>query len=115
MSNIVSFKIKIEGSNEFKTVTADANELGRALDSVRNNAKTLNGELVNMGAISQLLEGAASAFTKIDGLMSGLTSAYTAQVEAETLLATAMRNTMDATDEEIARIRQLTAEQQRAS
>lgn len=45
--------------------------------------------------------------------MRSLTTAYTSQVEAETLLATAMRNTLDATDEEIDRIKQLTAEQQK--
>ncbi|MBO4524998.1 MAG: hypothetical protein J5692_00190 [Bacteroidales bacterium] len=113
MANTISFKIKIEGSNELKTVTFSAEELGKALDAVRNNAKTLNGELVNMGAISQVLDGVNNAIGQLNDIMSNLAGAYTAQVEAETKLATAMRNTMDASDEEIASIKQLASEQQK--
>lgn len=113
MSNIVSFKIHIEGSNELKTVTFSADELGKALDAVRSNAKTLNGELVNMGAVSQILEGVNNAIGQLNDLMSGLSGAYAAQVEAETKLATAMRNTMAASDDEIESIKQLASEQQR--
>ena len=113
MSNIVSFRIQIEGSSEFKTVTFSADELGKALDAVRNNAKTLNGELVNIGAVSQVLEGVNNAIEQLNDMMSGLAGSYAAQVEAETRLATAMRNTMNASDEEVERIKLLAAEQQK--
>ena len=113
MSNIVSFRIQIEGSNEFKTVTFSADELGKALDAVRGSTKSLKGELVNLGAVSQILESVSSAVMQLNSMMVSLTSSYAAQVEAETQLATAMRNTMDATDEEIDRIKQLASEQQR--
>lgn len=113
MSNIVSFKIQIEGSNEFKTVTFSADELGKALDAVRTNAKTLNSEMVNLGSVSQVIESVSNAISRLNGMMEGLSSAYTEQIEAETLLANAMRNTMDASDEEIQRIKDLTAAQQR--
>ncbi len=113
MSDIVSFKIRVEGSNELKTISVSAEELGGVLDSVTSKAKRLNGELVNAGSWSQILTSASDALVKLDGMMRTLTTAYTSQVEAETLLATAMRNTMGATDEEIDRIKQLTAEQQK--
>lgn len=113
MPNIVSFKIHIEGTNEVKIVTFSAEELGKALDAVRGNTKTLREELVNLGAVSQTLENVAGALNQLNGMMEGLTKAYTEQIEAETLLATAMRNTMAATDEEIERIKKLTAEQQK--
>ena len=113
MSNIVSFRIQIEGSNEFKTVTFSADELGKALDAVRGSTKSLKGELINIGAVSQVLESVSSAVMQLNSMMVSLTSSYAAQVEAETKLATAMRNTMDASDEEIDRIKQLAAEQQK--
>ncbi len=113
MSNIVSFKIQIEGSNEFKTVTFSADELGKALDAVRTNAKTLNSEMVNLGSVSQVIESVSNAISRLNGMMEGLSSAYAEQIEAEALLANAMRNTMDASDEEIQRIKDLTAAQQR--
>lgn len=113
MADIVSFKIQVEGSGEIKTVSASAKELGEAFDAVRDKTKALKSEWINLASISQALSGISNALQQVEGLTRGLTSAYTAQVEAETLLATAMRNTMDASDEEIARIKQLTAEQQR--
>ena len=113
MADIVSFKIKIDGSNEFKTVSASAKELGDVFDSVSGRAKVLNRDLVNMGSLSQIIEGVSGAFQNLNGLMEGLSAAYVNQMEAETLLATAMRNTMNATDEEIDRIKHLSAEQQK--
>lgn len=113
MANTVTFRIKLEGSNELKSVTVDAHELGKAFDAVQANVKGLKSELVSLSSAIQLMDGFASAVGQINNIFSGLSAAYAAQESAETRLAQAMRNTMGATDEQIQAIKDLTAAQQR--
>lgn len=47
MSNIVSLKIQIEGSETIKTVSFSADELASALNKVRDSSNMLNGSIVN--------------------------------------------------------------------
>ena len=82
MADIVSFKIQLEGSGEIKTVSASAKELGEAFDSVRDKTKALKSEWINLASIGQALSGISNALKQVEGLTRGLTSAYTAQVEA---------------------------------
>lgn len=113
MANTVTFKIKIDGSNELKNITFDAKELGEAFDAVQANVKGLKGELVSLSSAIQVMDGLASAVGQIQNIFSGLSAAYSLQESAETRLAQAMRNTMGATDAEIQAIKDLTAAQQR--
>ena len=111
MANTVTFKIKVEGTGELKSVTVDAQELGNAFDTVQAKVKGLKSELVSLSSITQLVDGFESAVGQLKSAFSGFTSAYSAQESAETRLAQAMRNTMDASEEEIQSIKDLTAEQ----
>lgn len=52
-----------------------------------DTAKTLNKDIVNLGATSQVIENGCSAVSRLNGMMEGLSSAYTEQIEAETQLA----------------------------
>lgn len=113
MANTVTFKIKIEGTNELKSVTVDAQELGAAFSSIQAEVKDLKGEMVSLASKTQLLESATNAFSQLQNILAGFSSAYAAQESAETRLAQAMRNTMGATDEEIQAIKDLTAAQQK--
>lgn len=61
MGNTVTFKIRIEGSNELKSVTVDAKELGSAFSSVQAEVKNLEGEMVSFASKVQVLEGVLSA------------------------------------------------------
>lgn len=112
MANTVTFKIKIEGENELKSVTVDAEQLGRAFDAVQANVKGLKSEMVSLSSVVQVIDGVTSAVGQLQSALSGFTSAYAAQETAETRLAQAMRNTMGASDEEIRAIKELTAAQQ---
>ena len=113
MGNTVTFKIRIEGSNELKSVTVDAKELGSAFSSVQAEVKNLEGEMVSFASKVQVLEGVFSAIGQLQSVLAGFTSAYAAQESAETRLAQAMRNTMGASEEEIQSIKNLAEEQQR--
>lgn len=112
MANTVTFKIKIEGENEIKSVTVDAEQMGRAFEAVQSNVKGLKSELVSLSSIVQLIDGATSAVGQLQGILSSYISAYAAGEAAETRLAQAMRNTMGASDEEIQSIKDLAVAQQ---
>ena len=94
MANTVTFKIKIEGTNELKSVTVDAQELGAAFSSIQAEVKDLKGEMVSLASKTQLLESATNAFSQLQNILAGFSSAYAAQESAETRLAQAMRNTL---------------------
>jgi len=100
MGNKVSFRIQIDDSGTFKTVTADADELGRAIDGVKRQAKELNNDLVNWAATTQVIDGIQSAFGSLKDVLGELAEEYGRQQEVFTKLATAMSNTMGATEEE---------------
>lgn len=113
MANTVTFKIKIEGENELKSVTVDAKELGAAFSSVQAEVKNLQGEMVSFASKVQVLEGAFNAVSQLQTILAGVSSAYAAQETAEARLAQAMRNTMGASDEEIQAIKDLASAQQK--
>ena len=111
MAREVSIRIKIK--DNFKDVTVDAESLGKAIDQVSDSSKELSSAFVKFASISQIAEGAASAFGQLNSVLSELTGAYSVQESAETRLAQAMRNMMDASDDEIQSIKDLTAAQQK--
>lgn len=113
MSQNVSVKIQINDGGSFKDITVNVEELARAFNTVKAKANELEKSFVDMASISQIVDGLSSAVQNLHGYISNLTQDYKAAVEAETKLATAMRNTMDATDEEIQSIKDFCDEQER--
>ena len=112
MSNIVSFKIQIEGSDSIKTVTFSADELGKALNAVRDISDRLSGSIVNWAQAGQAAEILGSIVSDLSSAFQDLSAAYAVQEAAETRLAQAMRNTMGATEEDIDSIKRLCSAQQ---
>ncbi len=113
MASSVTFRIKIEGSSEVKSVTVDAQELGQAFGAVQDSVNGVRNSLMALSSVGQIADAASNALSQLQGALMGLTSAYAAQAAAETRLATAMRNTMGASDEEIQSIKDLADAQER--
>ncbi len=113
MSNKVTFQIKIEGENELRTVTVDAKELGQAFSAVQAEVKDLEGEMVTLASTFELLEGASDVVSQLRDALSGFVAEFQEDDLAESRLAQAMRNTMDASDDEIASIKALAEAQER--
>lgn len=108
----VRLKIKIEGSNSFKEVEVSAEELADAIVKVKKEAHNLNERLLNANQISQAFEQIGSVTRGLQSAMHDLTAAYSVQASAEARLEQMMRNTMDATDEDIQSIKDLASAQQ---
>ncbi len=113
MSQNVTLKIQINDGGTFKDVTVNADDLANAINTVKDRADDLDKSLVSMASLGQIFDGLSSAVQNLHGYVSNLTQDYKTAVEVETKLATAMRNTMDASDDEIQSIKNFCDEQER--
>lgn len=109
-NNTVRLKIKID--DDFKTVEANADDLREAIGHVVDEAGKVNSSLINSNQIAQAFEQVSASVQALQSVMHDLTDAYAVQSAAETRLEQVMRNTMDATDDEIKSIKDLASAQQ---
>lgn len=87
-------------------------ELGN-LESVMEAVSTVTKKTTaSIAAVMTKMEYAVNAIGRLQATMRTLTDTYAIQQEAETQLATAMRNTMGATDSQIQAIKDLCSAQQ---
>lgn len=108
----VRLQIKVSGDGDFKKVEISADDLRGAIEQVRNEAEKVNSSLINSNQIAQAFEQVSSAVQGLQSVMHDLTDTYAVQAQAEARLATVMRNTMDATEDEIQSIKDLASAQQ---
>lgn len=108
----VRLQIKVSGEDGFKKAEVSADNLRSAIEQVRNEAEKVNSSLINSNQIAQAFEQVSSAAQGLQSVMHDLTDAYAVQAQAEARLATVMRNTMDATEDEIQSIKDLASAQQ---
>ncbi|MDO5316960.1 MAG: hypothetical protein Q4F82_12795 [bacterium] len=108
--NTVRLKIKID--DDFKTVEANADDLREAIGQVVDEAGKVNSSLINSNQIAQAFEQVSASVQALQSVMHDLTDAYAVQSAAEARLEQVMRNTMDATDDEIQSIKDLASAQQ---
>lgn len=106
-----SFELK-DGANGLKTLTMDAKDLRKVLDSTVTPAKKLNDRFINFAAIATGIDSVNNTLRGLQNVLGDLNKAYSAQIEAETKLANNMRNTMGAREEDIQSIKDLCAAQQ---
>lgn len=109
-NNKINLTVKINGN--LNKVTIDAEQFSKALRQVIKDAGDLNSNSVNFAALSQGINSACDAVSKLSSGIKNLTATFAAQESAETKLAQVMRNTMGASDEEVASIKALASAQQ---
>lgn len=114
MAEEVKFRISIEdnGSQTLKTVGVNAEDVHDAIETVKNDVDNLDSSIVNFAQASQGIDAVVGIFNQLRDAVGELSGIYAAQVEAETKLETAMRNTMGATDADIQAIKDLCSAQQ---
>lgn len=112
MANEVKFTINITDNGSAKTVTADAEELGKTIDSVKQEAEKFTAETVKWANAAQAVETFEQSITTLRDTCTALTDAYQAQIVAETKLDTIMQQRMGATADNVKAIKELCAAQQ---
>ena len=112
MAKEVSFYIKLDDRGTVKRVTADAEELGRAVRQVQDESERVSRKIWDWAQAAQALDVMQNAISELNSVMTDLTAAYQVQLVAETQLNTIMRQRMAATDAEIQSIKDLCSAQQ---
>lgn len=110
MPNELKFTVKIDGNTHQATV--DANELSDAFSKVKRGIDNINAKKLNFAAVVASCEAVGNSLGRLQSSVAGLTQLYAAQEAAEAKLAQVMRNTMGASDEEVASIKALASAQQ---
>lgn len=114
MSKSVKFAIdlQVNGKNVIGEVAVKARDLASGLAEAQTKGGKLFETLLKFNQVTRSFQDVFHGLQQLTGAMHSYTQAYTAQQQAETQLATAMRNTMNATNEQIDSIKNLTAAQQ---
>lgn len=112
MAKEVSFLIKIHSDGGAKKVTADAEEMGRAIREVQDEAEKAKRDVLTWAQAAQAVDVLQNSINELQGILTDLTEAYQVQLVAETQLDTIMRQRMGSTDAEIQSVKELCAAQQ---
>ncbi len=114
----IGFKIENKG-NGFHELSLDADGFRKIIAETVTEAKNLDKGLkgimsspINFAAFTTGLDSVSKAVSDLQSVLGELSSAYTAQLEAETKLAVNMRNTMGAREADIQSIKDLCSAQQ---
>ena len=112
--NTVEYKIKLkgEGADSVDKLKHLVEGLGGSIEQAKNSSEGLKTSLLNFNQAVGAIQNVAAAFSQVSSAVSGMTQFYAAQVEAETKLQTVMRNTMNASDDEVQSIKDLCSAQQ---
>lgn len=108
----ITLKLHSDGKGGFKELAQDADGLRKMLTAAVTQAEQLNKSAINFAAIATGLNAVGNAVGNLQAQMKDLADAYAIQEEAERKLETTMRNSMNATDEEIQGIKDLASAQQ---
>ena len=114
MAKDVKFTIKlnIDGKEHVVDASTDVKKLADELGIAKTKSDELRNTLLRYNNVTLAFQNLMSGRQQITGLMQQYTAASAVQQEAETKLATNMRNTMGARDEDIQSIKDLCAAQQ---
>ncbi len=109
----ISIAIKMEdGRNGIHKLTLNTKDLKSILSATASEAQALNNKFINFAAVATGASAMNDTVKSLKSTMEDLTAAYSAQVEVERQLETNMRNSMNATDQEIQAIKELCSAQQ---
>ena len=107
----IGFKVE-DGADGLKNLIVNAEDLRKVLRANVEQSKELKSHLVNFASLATGIDSLSSAVNSALGFVDDMARAYDIQAEAETRLEKVMRNTMDATDEQIQSIKDFCSAQQ---
>ena len=107
-----TLKLNIDGKDHVIKLSQDAKKLAEELGVANSAGDELRNSLLKINNITEVYQNAMQGIQEVTGTLLGLADTYATQQVNETKLANNMRNTMDARDEDIQSILDLTAAQQ---
>lgn len=113
-NSTISITFKVDDKNHsFKVLAKDADGLKKALSSTVSEAENLHNRVLRWANAANAARAFGGVINQLQSTFKSLTDAYAIQEQAETQLATVMRNTMGAADAQIESILRLTSAQQK--
>ena len=101
----ISIGFKIE-------LSLDAESFKKLMQASVKETEKLKSSAINFSAVATGIDSANRSIADLQNVCRDLTNAYAAQMQVESQLATVMRNTMDAREEDIRIIKDLCSAQQ---
>jgi hypothetical protein len=97
MAKEVKFNIRltVDGKEQLVTATSDLTKLREELERARPRAAKLRDELLKFTQIGASVQNVVTGMQQVIGVMQSYTAANAVQAEAETKLATVMRQHME--------------------
>ena len=114
MSKDVKFNIRlnIDGKEQVVTASTNVKKFAEELELARTKSTRLRDDLLKITQVGASFQNAFTGLQQLTGLMQNYTAASAIQIQAETKLATVMRQRMSATDEQIESVKKLASAQQ---
>ena len=110
----ISISFKLDGQDKtFDVLKKEADGFREAIEATLNPLQRLKRDVLDLNQVSQSINTLASSFNGIVSQLGLLTAEAQKDIESETKLAQAMRNTMSATDDEIESVKKLCDAQER--
>ena len=107
----ITFRLDSDGKG-FKDLANDAEGLKKVITSTVTEAQQLKGNVINFAALATGIDAAQRSFNQLHTGMKNLADAYAVQEGNERKLETTMRNSMEASDDQIKSIKELCSAQQ---
>ena len=107
----ITFRLDSDGKG-FKDLANDAEGLKKVITSTVTEAQQLKGNVINFAALATGIDAAQRSFNQLHAGMKNLADAYAVQEGNERKLEATMRNSMDASDDQIRSIKELCSAQQ---
>ena len=114
MAKDIKFNIKllVDGKEQVVTTTTNVRDLRRALQESQTFSQRLGESFLRWNQASQVLNSLSSSLQSLNNITQQYTQAFAVQEQNEQRLAEVMRERMNATDEQVQKMKELAAEQQ---
>ncbi len=114
MSKEIKFNVKLEvdGKEHIVTALTDVKKFAESFEEARNVIQKGRDDLIKFTQVSAAFQNMITGLQQLTGALGQFSTAAAAQEEVETKLATNMRNTMNARQEDIQSIYDLCSAQQ---
>lgn len=113
MAKDIKFNIKllVDGKEQLVTASTSVKELRQQIEASKPSAERLRNSLISLNQSVEVLKNASSAMSNLRDTLSGLTASYNAVQQSNTLLTTVMRQRINATDEDINKVKEVISTQ----
>ena len=113
MAKTIKFNVKlsIDGKDQLVTATTDVKALKKGIDAAGGSTKGLRDQMMTLGGAVTVMKSVSSAVSSLKDTLGSLAGAYQTSLQINTQLTTVMKQRMDATDEDIKKVKEVVAAQ----